>query len=42
MDKNKKWTLEQKVDIVKELKKGATIDYLNNKYGISGISTVSR
>lgn len=42
MGKHKKWTLEDKVKIVKEFKKGATISYLNNKYGISGCGTVSR
>jgi len=42
MGKQKKWTLEQKVKIVKEFKNGATISYLNNKYGISGMGTVSR
>ena len=42
MGKHKKWTLEEKVKIVKEFKKGATISYLNNKYGISGFGTVSR
>ena len=42
MGKHKKWTLEDKVQIVKEFKKGATISYLNNKYGISGCGTVSR
>ena len=42
MGKHKKWTLEQKVKIVKEFKNGATISYLNNKYGISGMGTVSR
>ena len=42
MGKHKKWTLEQKIRIVKEFKKGATISYLNNKYGISGFCTVSR
>lgn len=42
MGKHKKWTLEDKVKIVKEFKKGATISYLNNKYGISGFGTVSR
>lgn len=40
--KHKKWTLEQKVKIVKEFKKGATISCLNNKYGISGCGTISR
>ena len=42
MSKHKKWTLEDKVKIVKEFKKGATITYLNNKYGISGCGTISR
>ena len=42
MGKQKKWTLEEKVKIVKEFKKGATISYLNKKYGISGTGTVSR
>ena len=42
MGKHKKWTLEDKVQIVKEFKKGATISYLNKKYGISGCGTVSR
>lgn len=42
MGKQKKWTLEEKVKIVKEFKKGATISYLNNKYGISGMGTASR
>ena len=42
MGKQKKWTLEEKVKIVKEFKKGATISYLNSKYGISGFGTVSR
>lgn len=42
MGKHKKWTLEQKIKIVKEFKQGATISYLNNKYGISGFGTVSR
>ena len=42
MGKQKKWDLEEKVKIVKEFKKGATISYLNNKYGISGFGTVSR
>ena len=34
MGKHKKWVLEDKIKIVKEFKKGATISYLNNKYGI--------
>lgn len=42
MGKQKKWTLEEKVKIVKEFKKGATISHLNTKYGISGCGTVSR
>ena len=42
MGKHKKWTLEDIVQIVKEFKKGATISYLNKKYGISGCGTVSR
>ena len=42
MGKHKKWTLEDKVKIVKKFKKGATISYLNNKYDISGCGTVSR
>ena len=42
MGKQRKWTLEEKDRIVKEFKKGATISYLNNKYGISGMGTVSR
>ena len=42
MGKHKKWTLEGKVQIVKEFKKGATISYLNKKYGLSGCGTVSR
>lgn len=42
MGKQRKWTLEEKEKIVKEFKNGATISYLNNKYGISGFGTVSR
>ena len=42
MGKHRKWTLEEKIKIVKEFKKGATISYLNNKYGICGCGTVSR
>ena len=42
MGKHKKWTLEDKVKIVKEFKKGATISYLNNKYDISGCGAISR
>ncbi len=40
MEKHKKWTLNDKVKIVKEFKSRATIFYLNNKYGISGCGTV--
>ena len=42
MGKHKNWTLDQKIKIVKEFKNGATISYLNNKYGISGCGTISR
>lgn len=42
MGKHKKWTLEDKVKIVKEFKQGATINYLNQKYEISGCGTISR
>ena len=42
MGKHKKWTLEQKIEIVKEFKKGATISYLMKKYGIPSWRTVSR
>ena len=42
MSKQIKWTLEQKVKIVKEFKKGATISYLMKKYGIPSWGTVSR
>ncbi len=41
MGKQKKWTLEEKVKIVKEFKKGATISYLKKKYGIPSWGTVS-
>ena len=34
MGKHKKWTLEEKVKIIK--------DFKNNKYGISGTGTISR
>ena len=30
MGKHKKWTLEDKVKIVKEFKQGATVNYLNH------------
>ena len=42
MGKHKKWTYNQKVQIVNEFKSGATISYLNNKYGIPGMGTISR
>ena len=42
MSKQIKWTLEQKVKIVKEFKKGSTISYLMKKYGIPSWGTVSR
>ena len=42
MGKHKKWTFDEKVKIVKEFKNGASINYLNNKYGISGMGTISR
>lgn len=41
MGKHKKWTLEEKIKIVKEFKKGATISYLMKKYDIPGCGTVS-
>ena len=41
MSKHKKWTLEEKVKIVKEFKKGATISYLMKKYDIPSVGTVS-
>lgn len=42
MGKQKKWNLETKIKIIKEFKDGASISYLNNKYGINGTSTISR
>ena len=42
MGKHKKWALQEKVRIVKEFKKGATISYLCKKYNISGFGTISR
>lgn len=42
MGKQKKWTLEEKIKIVKEFKQGATISYLCSKYSISGSGTISR
>ncbi len=41
MGKHKKWTLDEKVKIVKEFKNGATISYLMEKYGIPSWGTVS-
>lgn len=42
MGKHKNKTLEEKIQIVKEFKKGATISYLCNKYDISNSGTISR
>lgn len=42
MGKHKEWTVEQKMQIVKEFKNGATISYWNNKYEISGSGTISK
>lgn len=42
MGKHKKWTLEDKVKIVKEFKKGASISYLLRKYDVSNAGTISR
>ena len=41
MGKQRKWTLEEKIKIVKEFKKGATISYLMKKYNIPSWATVS-
>lgn len=41
MGKHKKWTLDEKVKIVKEFKQGATISYLMKKYDIPSWGTVS-
>lgn len=41
MSKQKKWALEEKVQIVKEFKQGATISYLMKKYNIPSCGTVS-
>ena len=41
MSKHKKWTLEDKVKIVKEFKQGATISYLNKKYDITSTGLIS-
>ena len=41
MGKQKKWTLEEKVKIVSEFKKGSTISYLMKKYDIPSCGTVS-
>ena len=41
MGKHKKRTLEEKIKIVKEYKKGASITYLCEKYGISGTGSIS-
>lgn len=42
MGRHNNKTLEEKVKIVKEFKKGATINYLMNKYDISSPGTISR
>ena len=42
MNKQKKWTFKEKVQIVKEFKKGATCSYLMKKYDISNSGTISR
>ena len=42
MGKHRKWTLEEKLQIVTEFRNGATISYLMKKYNISGWGTVSR
>ena len=42
MGKQIQRTLEEKIKIVKEFKQGATISYLNKKYNISGMGTISR
>ena len=42
MEKHKKWTLDDKAEIVKQFKSWGTIFYLNNKYKIFGCGTVSR
>lgn len=42
MGKHRKWTLEEKLQIVTEFRNGATISYLIKKYNISGVGTVSR
>lgn len=41
MGKHKKWTLEEKIKIVKEFKNGASITYLMRKYDIPSVGTVS-
>lgn len=42
MGKHKKWTIEQKLQIVKEFKQGESIRYLCKKYEVSGYGTISR
>lgn len=42
MEQQKKWTIEQKIQIVTEFKQGATINYLRKKYDISSTGTISR
>lgn len=42
MGKHRKWALEEKIQIVKEFKNGATLSYLMNKYNVSNSGTISR
>lgn len=42
MRKNRKWTYEEKLKIVKEFRNGASISQLRKKYKISSTSNVSR
>lgn len=41
MGKHRKWPLEEKIKIIKEFKKGATISYLMKKYDIPSCGAVS-
>lgn len=42
MKNNKTWTYKEKLEIVKEFREGASIPYLNKKYGISSTGTISK
>lgn len=42
MGKQRKWTYEEKLKIVKEFRNGATISYLMKKYNIPSWGTVSK